>query len=155
MKVLISIRLNHIHWVWVSSQTLDWKNPIYQGGGGIPFLQYEDRRAIQHWRSTRNRFIDAIRGLVVSMIGPTWCYYFCEPVEFTADWSDALNLKLLVCQQDVQINFELNANALRGDEVETHGHRYWLNKDAQKDYIFILNLSAFIVKPEDVHLGQT
>jgi hypothetical protein len=39
---------------------------------------------------------------------------------------------MLVCQQEVQIDFELNAKALRGDRI---------NKDAQKNYLLaILNL---------------
>ena len=54
----------------------------------------------------------------------TTLYMFCEPVEFTADWSDVLNVEMLVCQQDVQIDFELNAKALRGDGIEAHGHRH-------------------------------
>jgi hypothetical protein len=51
-------------------------------------------------------------------------YAFDHFVLVLQNWSDVLNVEMLVCQQDVHIDFELNAKALRGDGIEAHGHRH-------------------------------
>ena len=61
-----------------------------------------------------------------------------KPIQLPTNRTDAMKVKMFVCEKDVEVELKLDTKALGCDGVKADGHSDRINEDPEKHYLLAI-----------------